>query len=76
MALKTPTPLLFSDANTRVWRNGRRAWFWAAPQAASIKAADPDAEVFVSTSARELTMYKELAPEPWKNEKLAAASAS
>ena len=48
---------------------------WAAPQAASIKAADPTAEVFVSTSASELTMYTDVAPESWKNAKLSAASA-
>ncbi|MDO8847183.1 MAG: putative glycoside hydrolase [Coriobacteriia bacterium] len=48
---------------------------WAGPQAQAIKAADPATEIFLSTSASELTMYTELNPESWKNAKLAAASA-
>ena len=48
---------------------------WAAPQAKTIKAADPSTDIFLSTSASELTMYTEVNPEAWKNAKLAAASA-
>lgn len=48
---------------------------WAGPQAKAIKAADPTTDIFLSTSASELTMYTELNPEAWKNAKLAAASA-